>query len=108
MPIIQTPSAEAPLTQGDILSGVALFATKGSWEDEGGQAAVTKFDLCLVLSRPCVAAYKKHIVVAGVAKYPDAVPKGIDSFDKWSTSSPGPAMAATPLTSSTWVNSPDG
>src|SRR5262249_28021750 len=82
LPIIQTSPADAPLTQGDILSGVTLFATKGSWEDKGGQAAVTRFDLCLVLSRPCVAAHKKHVVVAGVAKYPDAVPKGIDSFDK--------------------------
>jgi hypothetical protein len=82
MPIIRTSAADAPLTQGDILSGVALFATKGSWEDKGGQAAVTRCDLCLVLSRPCVAAHKKHIVVAGVARYPDAVPKGIDSFEE--------------------------
>jgi hypothetical protein len=29
-----------------------------------------------------VAAHKKHVVVAAVAKYPDAVPKNIDSFDK--------------------------
>jgi hypothetical protein len=39
-------------------------------------------DLCLVLSRPCVAAHKRHVVVAGIAKYPDSVPKAIDSFDK--------------------------
>jgi len=71
------------LTQGDILSGVALFATKaGGEENKGGQAALTRFESCLVLSRPCAAAHKKHVVVAGVAKYPDAVPKGIDSFDK--------------------------
>ena len=70
------------LTQGDLLSGIALFATKGSWEEKGGQAAAMKSELCLVLSRPCVAAHKKHVVVAAVAKYPDAVPKNIDSFDK--------------------------
>jgi hypothetical protein len=29
-----------------------------------------------------VTAHKKHVIVAGVAKYPDAVPKGIDSFNK--------------------------
>jgi hypothetical protein len=29
-----------------------------------------------------VAAHKKHVVVAGVARYPDAVPRGIDSFDE--------------------------
>jgi hypothetical protein len=82
MPILEPARPDAPLTQGDILSGVALFATKGSWEEKGGQAAVTKSDLCLVLSRPCVAAHKKHVVVAGIAKYPDAVPKGLDSFEK--------------------------
>jgi len=83
MPIIQSSRADAPLTQGDILSGVALFATKaGGEENKGGQAALTRFESCLVLSRPCAAAHKKHVVVAGVAKYPDAVPKGIDSFDK--------------------------
>jgi hypothetical protein len=46
MPIIQTSPPDAPLTQGDILSGVVLFATKGSWEDKGRQAAVARSDLC--------------------------------------------------------------
>jgi hypothetical protein len=82
MPIIELARPGTPLTQGDILSGVSLFATKGGWEEEGGQAVVTKSDLCLVLSRPCVAAHKRHVVVAGIAKYPDAVPREIDSFDK--------------------------
>ncbi len=82
MPIIEMPRPEAPLTQGDLLSGVSLYATKGSWEEKGGIAAAAKFELCLVLSRPCVAAHKKHVVVAGIAKYPDAVPKGLDCFDK--------------------------
>jgi hypothetical protein len=82
MPIIEPARSGGPLTQGDLLSGIALFATKGSWEEKGGQAAAMKSELCLVLSRPCVAAHKKHVVVAAVAKYPDAVPKNIDSFDK--------------------------
>jgi hypothetical protein len=82
MPIIEQVRPEAPLSQGDVLSGVALFATKGSWEPKGGQSASIKSELCLVLSRPCVAAHKKHVVVAAIAKYPDAVPKTIDSFDK--------------------------
>ncbi len=82
MPIIEPTRSGAPLTQGDLLSGIALFATKGSWEEKGGQAAAMRSELCLVLSRPCVAAHKKHVVVAAVAKYPDAVPKNIDSFDK--------------------------
>jgi hypothetical protein len=43
---------------------------------------VVKSELCLVLSRPCVAAHKKHVVVAAVARFPDNVPKNIDSFDK--------------------------
>lgn len=82
MPIIEPARSGALLTQGDLLSGISLFATKGSWEEKGGQAATMKAELCLVLSRPCVAAHKKHVVVAGVAKYPDTVPKTIDSFDK--------------------------
>jgi hypothetical protein len=82
MPIIEPARPGAPLTQGDLLNGVALFATKGSWEERGGQASAVKSELCLVLSRPCVAAHKKHVVVAAVAKFPDNVPKNIDSFDK--------------------------
>jgi hypothetical protein len=82
MPILEPALPDAPLTQGDILYGVTLFATRGSWEPKGGQSAVMKFELCLVLSRPCVAAHKKHVIVAGIARYPDAVPKNIDSFDK--------------------------
>src|SRR5271170_3124757 len=82
MPIIEPARSGAPPTQGDLLSGIALFATKGSWDEKGGHALLVKSDLCLVLSRPCVAAHKKHVVVAAIAKYPDAVPKGIDSFDK--------------------------
>src|SRR3954467_6207950 len=70
MPIIEPARSGAPLTQGDLLSGVALFATKGSWDEKGGQAAVVKSELCLVLSRPCVAAHKKHVVVAAVVKFP--------------------------------------
>jgi hypothetical protein len=82
MPILELPRPETPLSQGDILSGVRLFATQGSWEEKGGQAVAARFELSVVLSRPCVAAHKKHVIVAGVAKYPDAVPKGLDSFEK--------------------------
>jgi hypothetical protein len=82
MPIIEPARPGAPLTQGDLLSGVTLYATKESWEETGGQASVVKSELCLVLSRPCVAAHKKHVIVASVAKFPDSVPKNIDSFDK--------------------------
>ena len=82
MPIIEPARPGAPLTQGDLLSGVTLYATKESWEEKGGQASVVKSELCLVLSRPCVASHKKHVIVASVAKFPDSVPKNIDSFDK--------------------------
>src|SRR5436309_2337193 len=67
MPIIEPARTGTPLTQGDLLSGIALFATKGSWDEKGGQASVVKSELCLVLSRPCVAAHKKHVVVAAIA-----------------------------------------
>lgn len=82
MPIIEPARPDALLTQGDILNGVSLFTTKGSWEPKGGQAAVAKFGLCIVLSRPCVAAHKKHAIVAGIAKYTDSVPKTVDNFEK--------------------------
>jgi hypothetical protein len=82
MSIIEPARIGAPLTQGDILSGVVLHATKASWAENGGQPSVVKSEFCLVLSRPCVAAHKKSVIVAAVAKYPESVPKGIDSFEK--------------------------
>jgi hypothetical protein len=82
MPIIELARPGAPLTQGDILSGVQLFLTREGWAEKGGEPARASAKLCLVLSRPCVAAHKKHVVVATIEKYPDNAPRGLDSFEK--------------------------
>src|ERR1700722_8550316 len=82
MPIIEQTRPGAPLTQGDILSGVQLFLTKEGWVEKGGEPARSPAKLCMVLSRPCVAGHKKHVVAAAIDKYPDNPPKGLDSFEK--------------------------
>jgi hypothetical protein len=82
MPIVEIPKAHAPLTQGDILKDITLFATKEGWLDQGGQPAKAPFKMCLVVSRPCGIAHKRFVTVAGIEKYADDVPKTIDSFDK--------------------------
>lgn len=75
MPIIDAPTDAQRLEQGDVLEGVRLFATESSWDSDGGRHSRSPHKLCLVLSRPCVAQHKKHVVVAAVEKYPDRVPK---------------------------------
>jgi hypothetical protein len=82
MPIVESPRAGSLLSQGDILEGVSLFATKDGWLNSGGEAAKATHKMCLVLSRPCAITHKPHVVVVGVEKYPDEVPRTIDSFEK--------------------------
>ncbi|MFO0847199.1 MAG: hypothetical protein U0871_01385 [Gemmataceae bacterium] len=80
MPIVERPVATAPLTQGDILKGVPLFITRAAWTEKV-VAHQAPFEFCVVVSRPCAIAHKKHVTVAGIAKYPESQPKGIASFD---------------------------
>ncbi|HZZ77531.1 MAG TPA: hypothetical protein VFE62_03375 [Gemmataceae bacterium] len=82
MPIVESPQTGSSLSQGDILEGVLLFATKEGWLDSGGEAAKAPQKMCLVISRPCAIAHKSHVVVAGIEKYPDEVPRTIDTFEK--------------------------
>lgn len=82
MPIVEQPVAGAPLSQGDILRGVTLFATATSWDDRGGAAVKTPFKMCMVVSRPCVVDNKQHITVTGIDKYPDDTPREASTFDK--------------------------
>lgn len=82
MPILEPAPDDSDLSQGDVLKGVRLFETKESWLDEGGQSKKAPGDLCLVISRSCVAAHKDRVVVANVAKFPDAIPKHLDNFDR--------------------------
>jgi len=82
MPIVELSRPDAPLTQGDILRDITLFATKEGWLERGGDPAKAPFKMCLVISRPCGIAHKRFLMVAGIEKYPDEVPKTIDTFDK--------------------------
>jgi hypothetical protein len=82
MPILETPAADAPLSQGDILVGVRLYLTQGADAPDGGDGVYLKTDMCMVLSRPCSASHKKAVIVAAVEKYKVGVPKDLDSFDK--------------------------
>src|SRR6266568_581420 len=81
MPIIDLVHPDAPLGQGNILTGISLFVTKESWLEKGGDPAKAPSKMCLVLSRPCVLAHKRNIVVAGIDKFPDAVPKHLESLE---------------------------
>lgn len=82
MPIVEPTSPSSALTQGDILRGVTLFSTKECWNEKSGEVAKAPFKLCLIISRPCNASHKPHIIVAGVEKYPDDMPREIDTFSK--------------------------
>src|SRR5262249_32576213 len=37
---------------------------------------------CMVLSRPCAAVHKAHVIVAAVQQFKSNQPKGVDDFDK--------------------------
>lgn len=85
MPIIEIPGASDPLSQGDILEGVdlyatAIYATGNSLDSDGGTVKKLPNTKCLVLSRPCNLAHKPNVVVAAVDKYADNIPKEIASF----------------------------
>lgn len=82
MPIVEPATDGAALNQGDILQGITLFATNESWNEKGGTPGKAPFKMCLVVSRPCVIANKESVIVAGVEKYPDQVPREMDSFRK--------------------------
>lgn len=81
MPIIEPVPIEVPLSQGNILKGVRLFATAECWNATGGQPADVRTKLCLVLSRPCVAQHKRHVTVAAIERYKGNVPGDIKTFD---------------------------
>lgn len=81
MPIIEPAPDGAPLSPGDVLQLVRLFATQESWMDAGGEASALRENLCLVLSRPCVAAHKPHVIVAAIQQYKGGVPDDVKSFD---------------------------
>jgi hypothetical protein len=82
MPIIETPAPQAPLSQGDILKDVNLFATGDGWKPSNGIAKQVSHKLCLVLTRPCGIEHKESVIVAAVEKLQIDVPRDIDDFKK--------------------------
>ena len=81
MPIIEPHASGESLNQGDLLRGVKLFLTRKTDALTGGESVVSKTDHCLVLSRPCVIAHKKSVVVAAVEKLPSQTPAEIKTLD---------------------------
>jgi hypothetical protein len=96
MPIVEQPNPDSPLSQGDILTGIRFFSTENCWSEKGGDSVKAPFNLCMVLSRPCVAAYKDTFIVAAVEQFKQSaprpteppsqtkgdLPKGAEGFDK--------------------------
>ncbi len=72
MPILRLPKNDDPLTQGDILSGLRLYATGNDWNVGGSPEELDQYNLSLVFSRPCAVLHKPRIVVAaGRVQYED-------------------------------------
>lgn len=85
MPIVILPSEDSPLSQGDILKGLRLYSTKGDWDNQdepGGRSQLEKFELCLVLSRPCVLQHKPDFIAAAINVVKEAPPVEVSPEDK--------------------------
>jgi hypothetical protein len=80
MPIIETVSADQPLSQGDILQGIKLYSTAKSWAADDGSAVIANKRLCLVISRPCNCQHKQHVIAVAIEKYSAGIPK-LDTFE---------------------------
>jgi len=78
MPILEIPSPDQELSQGNILKGICLFNTLGASSDDDGTPDEADGELCLVLSRPCVIAHKETVVVANISAFPDKPAKEFD------------------------------
>jgi hypothetical protein len=76
MPIIEPAPPEDPLSHGDILKGIALFATPPEWTDVKKAAKNVDALGCLVVSRPCILQNKnrKQVIALAIDKYLENVP----------------------------------
>jgi hypothetical protein len=82
MPIIEIAQPGSPLSQGDILKDVNLFVTGEVTNASNGVAVASPHTMCLILTRPCGIEHKSSVIVAGVAKLKDDVPRELDTFAK--------------------------
>ena len=85
MAIIDFVDDDSPLSQGDLLKDILLHVSKYKYSSYAAGEAAAK--ICIVLSRPCVAAHKQTIVVASVEKFSPSIPedakKSFDHFKKF-------------------------
>ena len=79
MPIVEECLLDTVLSQGDILKGVSLFAS--AYGSSGYDASKLSPEMCLVLSRPCIAIREKYVCVATIDKYKGSLPKDVESLD---------------------------
>ena len=83
MPILRVPSSDEPLTQGDVLQGLRLYATGADWTAPGGSPELLQgYDLSLVISRPCVVLHKRQIIVAAVKPIREPPQDDVKTFDE--------------------------
>jgi hypothetical protein len=82
MPMIEAPKPGSPLSQGDILRDINLFATGEAWRAQNGTAMRSPRSLCVILSRPCAIEHKTSVIVAGIDKLPDSPPREADTFKR--------------------------
>ena len=81
MPILRIPQNNEPLTQGDVLSGLHVYASGNDWNVGGSAEYLEEYDLSLVLSRPCVVTHKRQVIVAAVKAIIEDVPAEVETFD---------------------------
>jgi len=82
MPILNEARDDAPLTQGDVLKDIPLFATGQGWSQSGESPTKVKSPLCLVLSRPCALLHQKQIIVAAIERNTTEPPREVKIFEK--------------------------
>jgi hypothetical protein len=80
MPILDLPSDDAPLTQGDVLKGLPLYATGANWGQSANAESLVKSPLCLVISRPCALANKDKFIVAEIERNVEDAPRDTKTF----------------------------
>lgn len=73
MPVLVPVHDDAPLSQGDLLGDVHLYITGA----DGGPTETGRHKFGLVISRPCAAANREMVLVAGVETFSVPLPKDL-------------------------------
>jgi hypothetical protein len=81
MPIIEVPSKDSPLTQGDIFKDLTFFATSEDVWTGGAKPIQRKVAGALIISRPCAIEHKNSVMVAEIEKYNELKPSDCKTFN---------------------------